>query len=79
MGVLRHRAGKVRKAPQSRLCAPKRTFGPEVASLRESAFRGQKSISGDSGGISPNLSKELLLFRAFSGFGRFRDAEIKIL
>ena len=70
---------KREKAPQSRLFAPKRTFGPEVAFLRKSAFRGQKSIFGDSGGISLNLSKELLLFRAFSGFGRFRDAKIQFL
>ena len=67
---------KCEKAPKSCLFAPKRTFGPEVAFLRKSAFRGPKLILGDSGGIPPNLSKELLLFRAFSGFGRFRDAKI---
>ena len=54
-----------------------RTFGPKVAFLRKSAFWGQKSILGDSGGISTNLSKEFLLFRAFSGFGRFRDAKFQ--
>ena len=67
---------KCEKAQKGCIFAPKHTFHPEVAFLRKSTFRSQKSILGDSGGISPNLSKEFLLFRVFPGFGRFRDAKI---
>ena len=65
-----------KKAPKVTFSRQSVLFAPNSFFLQKGDFGAQKSILGDSGGISPNLSKELLLFRAFSGFGRFRDAKI---
>ena len=72
-------AEKCEKAPQSRLFAPKRTFRAKVAFGRKSAFRAQKGILGDSGGISIYLTVYFIRVRAFCGFWDFRDAEMEFM